>query len=106
MRTAKGFTDVVFMLSFAVFIVAFLFITSQLIPYGVPQMNAVDLGYLGASIIGIGVSCAVFSGIVCVVAAIVSSVINVIVIPPVYLLIFVPIMFVFAFVMAKLARGN
>lgn len=102
----KGFTDIVFMFSFAVFIVFFIWITSQLAPYGVPQMNAIDLGFIGGSIIGVGVGCGIFSGLVCVGAVIVSSVINVFVIPPVYLIVFIPMLFVLSYIMAKLARGN
>jgi hypothetical protein len=102
----KGFTDVVFMLSFAVFIVFFIWITSQLAPYGVPQMNALDLGILGGSIIGVGVSCAIITGIPCAVATIVSSIINIFIIPPVYLIVFIPMLFVLSYIMAKMARGN
>lgn len=102
----KGFTDIVFMFTLAVFIIVFIFITSQLAPYGVPQMSAIDLGFLGGSIIAVGVSCAVITGIPCAVATIVASVINILVIPPVYLVVFVPFLFVLSYIMAKLARGN
>jgi hypothetical protein len=102
----KGFTDIVFMLSFAVFIVFFIWITSQLAPYGVPQMSVVDLGFLGGSIIGVGVACGIITGIPCAVATIVSTVINLFIIPPVYLIVFIPMLFVLSYIMAKLARGN
>lgn len=102
----KGFTEVTFMGFFSIFLISFIFITQQLSPYGVPQLSVLDLGLLGGSIIGVGVGCAVFTGLVCVAASILSSVINALAFPAVYALVFIPLVFIFSYVMAKLARGN
>ena len=102
----KGLTDVVFMFSFSTFVVVFVFITSQLAPYGVPQMSIIDLGILGSSIIGVGIACAVVTGLACVFGTIIASVLTLFIIPPVYAIVFTPMIFVYAYIIAKLARGD
>jgi hypothetical protein len=102
----KGFTDIVFMFTFAAFLVFFVFITSQLSPYGVPSMSALDLGFLGGEMIAIGVACAVITGLACVATTVVAVVLNFFIIPPIYLAVFTPFLFVFAYIIAKLTRGN
>lgn len=105
-HSIKGFTDVAFMFTFAVFLVAFIFITPMLSSYGVPTLDIIDLGFIGGSILGVGVACAVITGLGCVAASIISSIITVFAIPPIYSVVFTAFLFTYAYIIAKLARGT
>lgn len=102
----KGTTDIAFMFTLSLIFISLAILTPMLSPYGVPQMDMVDFGVIGASLIGVGVSCTLFTGLGCVAGTIIGSTLTFFSIPNEYSIIFIGFMFTFAYIIAKLSRGN
>jgi len=102
----KGDVESRFLLAFAVFFVVLSYLTGQISSYGVEPITLVDFGVIGVSLITIGVGCTVIGGIGCVATSIIGGVISLITVPQFYSIIFVPLLFVYAYIIAKLARGS
>lgn len=92
-----------FMVSLMFFMVILVWFGTQTASF--PNMTFSFVAF-GTELIGIGVACAVITGIPCVAATAVAIVLNFFIVPVEFQLLFAPILAVLAYLLARLARGG
>ena len=101
--------ETAFITFFIVFVSVLVFLLPQM-SSSFPQQNLgglfFDAGVFGAGIVGTGIACASFGGITCAIGAGAFLVISYLTVPSILAVVFTPILAIYAYVLARLARGG
>lgn len=99
--------------SFIIFFMIFMAVLMWLFPQMSESFPNAGLGdftfnfvFFGASAIGVGIACTVAAGVGCLVTLALFGIGSFFLIPPILALIFTPLLAIYSYVVARLARGG
>ena len=108
-KKGQSGAETAFMMTFMVFIAVLVFLLPQM-SSTFPAQNLGNIAFDGvvfaAGVVGTGIACASFAGIACAIGVGVFAIVSYLTIPAILATLFVPIMAVYAYILARLARGG
>lgn len=108
-RKGQAGAETAFITTFMVFIAVLVFLLPQMAGSfpGAGLGNIVfDATVFATGMIGTGIACASFAGITCAAGVGIFALVSYLAIPPILATIFIPILAVYAYILARLARGG